>query len=435
MQAEAHNTSPLERRMDLAFATNEIESEVETRLKKLARTVRLHGFRPGKVPLKLVAQQYGGKVRQEVMADSLQRAFTNAVKEQNIRIAGYPRFEPKEGADGADKFEFTATYEIYPEVVLGELAQQVIKRPVTSIAEPEIDKTIEILRKQRTHWHEISRPAQSSDQVEIDYRGTLDGNPFEGGQAKAQRVVLGEGRLQPDFEANLIGMAPGESKTFDVAFPADYHGAQVAGKTVSFSAKLNQVAAPHLPAVDAEFAKTLGVASGDLQDLRADVKANLEREVSRRVQAKVKEQAMNALIAVAKLDVPNSLVEMETRRLMQNAMQDLQARGLLARDTALPPQAFADSARRRATLGLIIAEAVKRNKLEAKPEQVRAFVEDQAKSYENPRAMVEWYYQRPQMLQEAEAVVTEDNAVQWVMGEAKVEDVTTPFDELMGSNK
>jgi trigger factor len=435
MQAEAHNTSPLERRMDLAFATNEIESEVETRLKKLARTVRLHGFRPGKVPLKLVAQQYGGKVRQEVMADSLQRAFTNAVKEQNIRIAGYPRFEPKEGADGADKFEFTATYEIYPEVVLGELAQQVIKRPVTSIAEPEIDKTIEILRKQRTHWHEISRPAQSSDQVEIDYRGTLDGNPFEGGQAKAQRVVLGEGRLHPDFEANLIGMAPGESKTFDIAFPADYHGAQVAGKTVSFSAKLNQVAAPHLPAVDAEFAKTLGVASGDLQDLRADVKANLEREVSRRVQAKVKEQAMNALIAVAKLDVPNSLVEMETRRLMQNAMQDLQARGLLARDTALPPQAFADSARRRATLGLIIAEAVKRNKLEAKPEQVRAFVEDQAKSYENPRAMVEWYYQRPQMLQEAEAVVTEDNAVQWVMGEAKVEDVTTPFDELMESNK
>jgi trigger factor len=421
--------------MDLAFATNEIESEVENRLKKLARTVRLHGFRPGKVPLKLVAQQYGGQVRQEVMADSLQRAFTSAVKEQNIRIAGYPSFAPKDGVEDPGKFEFTATYELYPEVVVGDLSQRFMQRPATSVGEAEIDKTIEILRKQRRHWHAVERGAREGDQVEIDYSGLLDAKPFEAGQAKGQVVVLGEGHLHTDFESQLTGMAPGESKTFDLSFAEDYHGAQVAGKTVSFTAQVNRVSEPHLPDVDAAFAKALGVASGDLEALRADVKANLEREVKRRVEAKVKEQVMQALIDVSKLDVPHSMMEMEARRLLQNATKDLQARGLLARNQALKSEMFTEPARRRATLGLIVAELVKAQKLEAKPEQLRALVEDHAKSYENPQAMVEWYYQQPHMMQEAEAVVTEDNVVAWVLTQAKVEDVATPFDELMGSKQ
>jgi trigger factor len=421
--------------MDLAFAANEIESEVEIRLKKLARTVRLHGFRPGKVPLKLVAQQYGGQVRQEVMADSLQRAFTSAVKEQNIRIAGYPSFAPKDGVEDPGKFEFTATYELYPEVAIGDLSQRTLRRPVTPVGETEIDKTIEILRKQRRHWHEVARGAREGDQLEIDYSGQLDGQPFEAGQAKGQIVVLGEARLHADFESQLVGMAPGESKTFDVTFAADYHGAQVAGKTVTFTTQVKRVSEPHLPEVDAAFAKALGVASGDLAALRADVKANLEREVKRRVEAKVKEQVMQALVEVSKLDVPHGMVEMEARRLLQNATKDLQARGVLARNQTLKPEMFEEPARRRATLGLIVAELVKAQKLEAKPEQLRALVEDHAKSYENPQAMVEWYYQQPQMMQEAEAVVTEDNVVAWVLTQAKVEEAATPFDELMGSNK
>lgn len=435
MQAEVQQQRPLERKLDFSFSTTEIETQVETRLKQIARTAKFHGFRPGKVPMKIVAQQYGGQVRQEVMADSLQRSFADKVKEQNIRIAGYPRFEPKQNAAGENNFEFTAVYEIYPEIVLGSLADKIIKRPVATIGEADIDRTIEVLRKQRVHFHVVARAAQNGDQVDIDYSGQLDGAPFDGGQAKGALVVLGEGRLHADFEANLMGMNAGESNTFELTFPADYHGAQVAGKTVSFSVTLNKVSEPHLPDLNEDFAKALGIKSGKLEDLRADVSANLNREMKRRMQAKVKEQVMQMLLDSSTLEVPHSLIETETRRLQQNAMQDFQSRGLAAKNMALPLELFTDAAKRRATLGLIISEAVKQNKLEAKPEQVRAIIEEHSKSYEQPKAMVQWYYQQPEMLQEVQAVVMEDNVVAWALSQAKTEDVATPFDELMGNTK
>ncbi|MEO5862090.1 MAG: trigger factor [Burkholderiales bacterium] len=435
MQTEVQQQRPLERKLDFSFPTTEIETQVETRLKQIARTAKFHGFRPGKVPMKIVAQQYGGKVRQEVMSDSLQRSFADKVKQQNIRIAGYPRFEPKENAANDDSFQFTAVYEIYPEVVLGNVADKTIKRPIATIGEAEIDKTIQVLRKQRVHFHPVTRAAQNGDQVDIDYDGQLDGARFEGGQAKGALVVLGEGRLHADFETSLSGMNVGESKTFDVTFPSDYHGTQVAGKTVSFSVTVNKVSEPHLPELNEDFAKAMGIKSGQQDELRADVRANLEREMKRRIQAKVKEQVMQLLLDSSTLEVPQTLIEMETRRLQQNALQDFQSRGLAGKHMALPLELFTEAAKRRAALGLIISEVVKQNKLEPKPEQVRAIIEEHSKSYEQPDAMVQWYYQKPEMLQEVQAVVMEDNVVAWASSQAKSEDVATPFDELMGTTK
>ena len=435
MQAEVQQERPLERKLDFSFPTAEIESQVDTKLKQIARTAKFHGFRPGKVPMKIVAQQYGGQVRQEVMSDSLQRSFSEKVKEQNIRIAGYPRFEPKEDVAGENNFEFTAVYEVYPDVTVGSLADKTIKRPIATIDDAQIDKTIEVLRKQRVHFQEVSRAAQNGDQADIDYDGVLEAKPFDGGQAKGALVVLGEGRLMADFESNIVGLKAGDGKNFDVTFPGDYHGTQVAGKTVTFTVKLNKVSEPHLPTVDEDFVKALGIKGGQLDDLRIDVKANLDRELKRRMQGKVKESVMQALLDSSKFEVPHSLIEMEAQRLQQNAMRDFQSRGMMTKAAALPLELFNDAARRRATLGLIIAEVVKQNKLEAKPEQLRAVIQEHSKSYEQPEAMVDWYYQQPEMMQEVQAVVMEDNVVAWAMGQAKTEDVTTPFDEIMGNSK
>ena len=435
MQAEVQQERPLERKLDFSFPTAAIESQVGTKLREIARTAKFHGFRPGKVPMKIVAQQYGSQVRQEVMSDSLQRSFSEKVKEQNIRIAGYPRFEPKDDGLTEENFEFTAVYEVYPEIVLGTLTDKTIKRAIATIDAAQIDKTIEVLRKQRVHFDVVSRAAQNGDQVDIDYDGTLDNTPFDGGQAKGALVVLGEGRLMADFEANIVGQNAGDSKRFDITFPADYHGTQVAGKTVSFTVKVNKVSEPHLPGLDENFAQALGVKSGNLDDLRADVAANLDRELKRRMQGKLKESVMQVLLDSTKLEVPHSLVEMEARRLQQNAMQDFQSRGMMTKDTALPIELFNDAAKRRATLGLIIGEVVKQNKLEAKPEQIRAVIQEHSKSYEQPDAMVDWYYQQPEMLQEVQAVVMEDNVVAWALSQAKTEDVATPFDEIMGNTK
>jgi trigger factor len=433
MQGSQAEGSALERRLNLAFPVKQIESEVETRLKKLARTVRIHGFRPGKVPMKIVAQQYGGQVRQEVMTDSVQKTFADAVKAQNLRVAGYPRFEPKESA--AENFEFIATFEVYPDIEIGSLANASIKRPVTEVTEADVDRTIEILRKQRQHFHKVDRGALDGDQVTLDFEGTLDGAPFPGGHGKGHQFVLGEGRFLPDFETNVQGLRAEDSKSFELTFPADYHAKEMAGKTAKFQVEVHAVAEPHLPELNADFAKTLGVEDGDLGKMRAEVKANLEREAKKRIQAKVKEQVMQALVDHAKLEVPKSLVEIEIGRLAEGAVRDLQARGMTTKDINLPPDIFQAQAEKRVRLGLILAETVKKNGLTAKPDQVRAVIEEHAQSFEQPQEMVRWYYQQPERLAEVESVVLEDNVVAWALNQARVEDLPTAFQDLMGSAK
>ncbi len=433
MQVSLENMGNLERRLSVAVPLQEIDTEVENRLKNMVRTVRLHGFRPGKVPYRIIAQQYGGQVRQEVLGDKLQRTFGDAVTEQNLRVAGPPKFEAKPLGDGAQDFEYSATFEIYPEIEVGDLASAAIMRPQLTIGEAEIDKTIAILRKQRVHFEPVQRGAETTDQVTIDYRGTIEGAEFEGGQGKDVSVVLGEGRLLPVFEQNISGMRAGESRTFDLEFPADYQAKEVAGKNARFDVTLKAVATPKLPEVDAEFAKSLGIADGDLDKMRAEIKTNLEREVGRRIQARVKDQVMQALLDATSFSPPRVMVEIDAQRLKENAIRDLQTRGIKAAD--LPPEAlpsFDEPARRRVMLGLILAELVKGKDLQPQPAQVRAAVNDHARSFEDPEQVVKWYHQSTERLREIESMVLEDNVVAWVLGRAKVREESIDFDELMG---
>src|SRR3954447_3566481 len=421
MQATIEKVSNLERRLNVTLPSQEIEAEVENRLKKLARNVRMHGFRPGKVPYRLVQQQYGGQVRQEVLGDALQKTFGEAVRSQNLRVAGYPRFEAKP-VEGEDKVEYSATFEIYPEIQLGDITQATIERPVVEVSDAEIDKTIEILRKQRVHYHAVDRGAQDGDRITIDYTGTHDGTEFEGGSGKDHTTVLGEGRLLADFEQAVVGLRAGESRTFELTFPEDYHGKDVAGKTASFSVTVKQVEVPHLPEVDAEFAKQLGIGDGDIAKMRMDIKANLEREVRRRIQARVKDQVMKTLLEHAKLELPNALIDMEIERLMAGMRQDLAGRGMKVEDVPMPREAFEPEARKRVGLGLIVSDLVRQHDLQAKPDQIKAVVKDYADSYERPEEVMRWYYQSADRLREVESLVLEENVVQWVLSQAKTAD-------------
>jgi trigger factor len=435
MAATLENISQLERRINISLPSQEIDSEVQTRLKQLARNVKMHGFRPGKVPLKVVAQQYEDQVRREVLGDALQKSFGDAVRAQNLKVAGYPRFEPKGELGSVAQVEFSATFEIYPEVTASDMGKIVIKRPVTEVSEAEVDKTLEIMRKQRATFDPVTRPAALGDKVTIDFTGKIDGQEFEGGKGENLSLTLGEGQLLKDFEQHVAGMEAGASKTFELRFPEDYHGKELAGKTATFDVKLKQVSGPKLPPVDADFAKSLGVADGNLDTMRREVRENLEREVKRRISTRVKDQIMQALLDTTKVDVPKSLVELEIERLQSTAQQDLAARGVKAQGMQLPRDLFEKQAQRRVALGLILAEVVKTQALQAKPEQVRAMVEEQAQSYEQPDQVVKWYYQSPERLREIESMVVEENVVKWAQATAQVNDTPTDFDELMGNSK
>lgn len=434
MPATLENISQLERRLNITLPTVEIDDEVQSRLKRLARTVKMHGFRPGKVPLKVVAQQYEGQVRREVLGDVLQKNFGDAIREQNLKVAGYPRFEPKTLAADAPQVEFSATFEIYPEVAIGDLSKAVITRPLISLGEVEVDRTLEIMRKQRAVFEPVTRAAALGDKATIDFAGKVDGHEFDGGKGENFSVTLGEGRLLKDFESQVVGMEAGAAKTFEIRFPEDYHGKELAGKTVTFEVKLKQIAEPKLAPIDAEFAKSLGVADGSLETMRREVRENLERETKRRINTRVKDQIMQALIDATRIEVPKSLVELEIERMTAAARQDLEARGVKpGAMPAIPRETFEPQAQRRVTLGLILAEVVKTNALQAKPEQVRAMVEEQAQTYEQPEQWVKWFYQEPERLREVESAVLEDNVVAWALATARVEDKTIVFDELMGN--
>ena len=319
--------SPLERRIDMMVQMAEIEKDVEQRLKKMARTVKMPGFRPGKVPFKMVEQQYGAQARNEAIGEAVEKAFGNAVREQNLRVAGYPRIEPKGGED-ASRLEFSAVFEIYPEVKLNGIGDKTVERPAIEVGEAELDKTIEVLRKQRTTFAGVERAAASGDRVIIDFTGKLNGEVFQGGQATDYPVVLGEGRMLPDFENGIAGLKAGESRTFDLTFPADYQVSELAGKQVSFEVTLKGVEAPQLPAVDADFARSLGIEDGDVAKMRAEIRSNLESEVRKRIKARIKEQAMQALLDANPLDVPKALIDQESESMAEAARQDLANRGV-----------------------------------------------------------------------------------------------------------
>jgi trigger factor len=420
------NLGTLERRVSMALEAGDIERQVDERLKNLAKNARMPGFRPGKVPLKLIQQTYGSQVRSEVLSDAVQKSFTDVVKEAKLRVAGYPRIERK------TDFEFSATFEIYPEVKVGDLSAATVERPQVTVDDAAVGKTIEILRKQRTRYEPAGRPARDGDRLTVDFRGTIDGAEFPGGKAEDFVFTLGEGRMLPEFESAARGMSPGEAKTFELTFPADYHGKEVAGKTASFAMTVKKIDEPRLPELDAEFAKALGVTDGDVAKMRAEVRANVEREVKKRIESRVKEQALQALLGATPLEVPKSLVAMEASSMAERAVADLKSRGVDPQQVPLNQQAFEESARRRVALGLVIAELARAENLQPKPAEVRALVEQEAQSYESPAEVVKWFYMQPQRLSEMEALALEGNVVKWVLTKAKVLDKPVAFDELMG---
>ena len=431
--ANVETLGTLERRVSMSLPAAAIEREIDSRLKKLARNVKMPGFRPGKVPLKLIAQTYGPQVRSEVLSDAVQKAFNDAVKEANLKVAGFPRIEKKGGSDAA-ALEFSATFEVYPEVKLGDLAGVTIERPQVTVDDAAADKTIGILRKQRIRFVPVERPAQEGDRLTVDFSGTIDGEPFAGGKGENFAFTLGEGRMLPQFDAAAQGMRAGETKTFELTFPADYHGKEVAGKRASFELSVKSVEEPQLPEVDAEFAKALGIADGDVAKMRSEIRANVERETNKRIEARVKAQVLQALLDRTPLDLPKSLVQMEAQQLVERAAADLQARGLKPGQIPLDPAAFEATAKRRVALGLIIGELARAENLQPKPGDVRAMVEQEAATYESPAEVVKWFYMQPQRLSEMEGLALEANVVKWVLGKATVVDKPVAFDELMGSN-
>ena len=434
MEATTAQANELERRVDLSIAIADVEKEMEVRIKRMSKNMKVPGFRPGKVPFSNAKQQYGDQARHEILSEELDRVFGETVTAQKMRVAGYPRIEPK-ATESTTALEFTAIFEVYPEFTPGDLANAEIERPVLEVGAAEIEKTLDILRKQRVTYVDTDRAAAKEDRVVIDFLGKKDGEPFQGGQAADYPFVLGQGQMLPDFENAVEGTKVGETKTFDLAFPADYFAKDLAGQTVQFEITVKQVQAPTLPELDAEFATGMGIADGDVAKMKAEIEANLKREVKRRIEAKTKDQVMEALIAANPITVPTSLVDMEIQRLMQAARQDMEQRGMKNKDFPIQPEWFADQAKRRVTLGLILAEVVKAEKLQATPEQVRGMVEETAQSYEHPEEVIRWYYAQPQRLSDVEGVAIENNVVAWVLSKAKVTDKAVAFDELMGQQQ
>ena len=434
MAVTVETLEKLERKMTLALPMTAITGEVETRLKRMARQVKMDGFRPGKVPFNVVAQRYGYSVHYEVMNDKVGEAFVAAANEAQLRVAGQPRISEKEGGAEGEML-FDAVFEVFPDVKIADLESAEVERVTADVNDSAIDKTIDILRKQRRTFAQraMDAGAQDGDRVTIDFEGKIDGEAFSGGKASAFQFLVGEGQMLKEFEDAVRGMKSGESKTFPLSFPADYHGKDVAGKTADFLVTLNKIEAAHLPDVNEAFAKSLGIADGTVDGLRADIRKNLEREVKFRLQARNKQAVMDALVSKAELDLPKSSVQSEVERLVQSARADLKQRGIKDADTApIPEEMFTAQAERRVRLGLVVAELVRGNSLHAKPEQIRAHVEELAASYEKPADVIRWYTTDDRRMAEVEAVVIENNVTEFVLGKVKVVEKAIAFEELMG---
>ncbi|MCO5108270.1 MAG: trigger factor [Burkholderiaceae bacterium] len=433
MATQLEQTGALERKLAMAVPVAEINRQVVERLRKLSRNVKMPGFRPGKVPMKMIEQSYGPQVHAEVLGDAVSKAFSDAVDEHRLRVAGQPRIESREGA-AEHELGFTATFEVYPEVQLGDPSTLELERVSCEVGEAEVDKTIEILRKQRVTWASADRAAQDGDRVTIDFVGTLDGVAFEGGSATEFPFVLGEGRMLADFEAGVRGAGAGEKKSFPVAFPSDYGSVDLAGKTAQFEVTVRKVEAPQLPQVDEAFARQLGVPDGDLARMRADIRANLEREVGQRVRARNKAAVMEALTKLATFELPKALVEAESKSLGERAIEDLKQRGMDPKNMPpIPPDTFREQAERRVRLGLLVAEIVREHGLQAKPDQIRKQIEEFAQAYENPGEVVRYYFSDRNRLAEVEAIVVEQNVVDWAASKARVTDRALAFDDLMSA--
>jgi trigger factor len=446
MSTVVESLGKLERKMTLTFARSELAQEKLSRLTKLTKTARIPGFRQGKVPLKVIERQYGPTVEAEVQFDRAVRLFFENARAQSLRVVGQPRIEPKLDQDVSEQVVFDAVFEVYPEIKIGDLSQLTLSSAKTIVGDAEVDKTIEVLRKQRMHFHSRGEQgehgdggsdtsAQDGDRVTVDFVGKIDDVAFPGGQADNFAFELGAGQMLPEFEQAARGLKVGDTKEFVLHFPDDYHAKEVAGKEANFSLTVRKVEWAHKPEIDDVFVRSLGIVDGSVDKMRADIRENLEREVKRRVRAMLKNQVMEGLLSVTPVDVPKSLLDQECANLVELARQDMEQRGMKqARSIPIPPETFAQQAERRVKLGLILAELVKEQQLQAKPEQVEAEVSELAKNYQDAEEVKRWYYADRTRLADVEAIVVENNVVEFVCTQATVQDKTLSFDELTAAS-
>lgn len=433
----------LERRLTITISVDEVEKEVDQRLKKQAKNAKAPGFRQGKVPMKMVKAQYGHQIENDVVREKIYRAFDQVAQEKDLSIAGYPRFEQKTDDVPDGTMAFNATFEVYPEIRLGELGAIDLEKLTADVTETEVDKTIDILRKRQAHYHVKGQQtdhgdggadtaAQDSDRVTVDFVGRIDGVEFEGGKADDFQFTLGEGQMLPEFEEAARGMKTGESKTFNLNFPEDYHGDNVAGKTAEFTITVKNVEWAHLPDVNEDFAKTLGIADGNVEKMRAEIEKNLKMEAKSRLAALNKKRVMDALLKAAEFDLPNTLLQQEIQQMMQAALKDLQDKGMPVKmDEPLPPDLFSEQAERRLRLGLIFADLIKDDKFKVSDDDVRTRAEEIGSTYENPKMIVDYYMNESGRRRELEALVMEDKVVDYVFDNAKTVEKAMPFSELM----
>jgi trigger factor len=445
MAVQIENLGQLDRKMTLEFPRADLAKAREARLAKVGKTMKMAGFRPGKVPKNIVEKQYGMQVDFEIQFDKASELFFELSKNEGILLAGQPRLEPKSELD-AEQIVFDAYFEVLPEVKIGDFSKLEVTKYTTNIGDAEIDRALEVLRKQQVHYHPRGETsphgdggentaAQAGDQVVIDFIGKIDGVEFAGGKAENFEYVLGEGRMLPEFEAATLGLKVGESKTFPLSFPADYHGKDVAGKTADFTITVKKVNWAHLPVVDDAFALSLGVSEGGVAKMRAEVKENLDREVKRRITSLLKNEVMDQIGKTCELDVPKALIASEQERLIQSARQDLMQRGIPnAKDAPIPAEMFTEQATKRVRLGLILGDLVKQQNLSATADQIKAEIEEQAATYEDPKEVVRWYYSNPSRLKDIENLVLEDNVIKYFTSLAKVNEKAIAFEELSKLN-
>ena len=430
MQVSVEETGSLERRLNVAVPQDRIEKEVQSRLQRLSRTAKVKGFRPGKVPMKVVAQQYGKQVRDEVVGEVIQSSYFEAVSQEKLQPAGMPSIEPKVLEEGKD-LEYTATFEVMPRIELAEVSGAKLEKAVAEITDEDLEKMMDSLRQQRTSWKEVKRKAKKGDRLNIDFNGTIEGEEFSGNSGKDVSITLGSGRMIEGFEKGLTGAKTGEELTLDLQFPEDYGHKEVAGKPVQFQVTVNKVEAPEMPEIDEEFAKSFGIGDGSLDALHQEVRQNMEREMKQAISARNKQAAMDKLMELNKVDVPAALVEQEAEALKRQMMQQMhtpQGKSGIDLDASM----FREQAERRVTLGLVLSELIKDKGIKVSEEQLRAKVEEIASTYEKPEEVVNWYFADKKRLSEVESLALEDAVVDWVFAQGDVSELKSSFDEVMG---
>lgn len=434
MALNVETISKLERRITITIPLQPLEEQIQQRLKQMSRTAKFAGFRPGKAPIGLVAQQYGTQVRDEIYSGAVEQSFGNAVEENKLRVAGYPNIEHKPFNSASEILEYTATFEVFPDVTYADLSSLKIERPTLEVGDADVQKTLDVLVKQRVSYEPVKRAAKKGDRIHVILRATIDGKEVESTGEAGIDLVLGEAGRVKSFDDQLTGAKTGSSKQFDITYPADHSPEQLAGKTVTYDIQYTSVAQPKLPELDADFAKSLGIEDGDVGKMKSEITISLNQEVEKRVSAKVKEQVFQALVDSADFEIPRVLLGTEIKRMMETTEQNLKQRGADLSNIKLEPAMFEDQAKRSTKLRLILGELINTNALHASADQIRAMVEVFSQSFERPDEVITWYYADPKRLDEPSALATEENAVAWVLSKATVNDKKVTFDELMGNS-